>query len=61
MKVPSEMSELYKKHLREGIITISDDGVMTRDIVATLKTPEGATIAKRVIEDLKDHLKNADR
>lgn len=38
----------YGTSITEGLITISDKGVMTRDIVATLKNPKGHAIAQRM-------------
>lgn len=50
-----ELEDFKKECLEKGIVTISDNGVMHRDIIRTIReTTYGKKQAKKILEAMKD-------
>lgn len=49
-----EMSDFYRNSLSKGLVVMSDTGVLTRDIIGTLKSAEGRAIAHKTVKRLSE-------
>lgn len=49
-----EMSDFYRNSLSKGLVIMSDAGVLTRDIIGTLRSAEGKAIAGKAVKKLSE-------